>query len=112
MEHPISLCRRSLSKFANLCDNKEMKNFNEKLARFITKNVATMYCAYLFGIIGLSGCYFAFTGNAKGVLIIGSVSGYFLQLFLLPVIMVGQSIHTESIKKHVSKVHKQSKKLT
>ena len=76
------------------------------MSRFITKNVGTMYCAWVFGVIGLSGCYFAFTDNAKGVLIIGSISGYFLQLFLLPVIMVGQSIHADSIKKHVTKVHK------
>lgn len=87
-----------------------MKEFNQKLAIFITKNVGTMYCAYLFAVIGLSGCYFALTGDAKGVLIIGSISGYFLQLFLLPVIMVGQNIHSESIKKHVTETHKTSKK--
>lgn len=69
-----------------------------------------MYCAYIFAVIGLSGCYFAFTGNAKGVLIIGSISGYFLQLFLLPVIMVGQSIHSDSIKRHSDKNHEALKK--
>lgn len=89
-----------------------MKDFNEKLALFITKNVGTMWCAYLFAIIGIMGMVGAFTGNAKLVLIVGAVSGYFLQLVLLPIIMVAQSVHTKHIKEHVSKVHKQSKKLT
>jgi hypothetical protein len=82
-----------------------MRSFNEKLALFITKYVGTMYCAYVFAVMGGAGVYYALTHDTQGVLIVGAISGYFLQLVLLPIIMVGQSVHTETIKKHVTAVH-------
>jgi polysaccharide pyruvyl transferase WcaK-like protein len=71
-----------------------MKKINENLALWITNHVGTMECAYLFALIGGAGVYYALTGNTKGVLIIGSISGYFFQLVLLPIIMVGQNIQS------------------
>ena len=82
-----------------------MKNFNDKLAVVITDNVGTMYCAYLFAIIGIMGITGALTNNVKLVLVIGAVSGYFLQLVLLPIIMVAGNIHAKNIKKHVDIGH-------
>jgi hypothetical protein len=82
-----------------------MKNFNEKLAIFVTKRVGTTYCAYLFAIIGIMGIIGAFTGNASLVLIVGAISGYFLQLVLLPIIMVGQSISDKNSKERHDKLH-------
>ena len=69
---------------------------NQKLALFITKNVGTMWCAYVFSVIGVSGIVAALTQNTTLVLLIGAVSGYFLQLVLLPVIIVGQNVQAES----------------
>jgi hypothetical protein len=90
-----------------------MKRFNNWLAIHITKNVGTMYCAYLFAVIGIMGVVGAFTGNGQIVLIVGAISGYFLQLVLLPVIMVGQNITSDKSDKHhaehkadMKKIHK------
>lgn len=72
-----------------------MKRLNDWLGLKITNGVGTMYCAYLFTIIGGAGIYYSLTGNTKGTLIIGSISGYFLQLVLLPVIIVGQNLQAK-----------------
>ena len=72
-----------------------MKRFNDWLAVLITNNVGTMYCAYLFAALGITAMYGAFTGNVKLTLIAGSISGYFLQLVLLPIIIVGQNIQAQ-----------------
>lgn len=66
--------------------------FNAWLAVKITANVGTMYAAYLFVLLGGTGVWAALTNNVGVVLIVGAVSGYFLQLVLLPVIMVGQNV--------------------
>jgi hypothetical protein len=89
-----------------------MSKFNNWLALVISNSVGTMYCAYTFAVMGGAGVYFALTNNTKGVLIIGSISGYFLQLVLLPIIMVAQNLqskqHNETIKA-VRKIHKHLK---
>jgi|ERR1017187_6714185 hypothetical protein len=83
--------------------------FNEWLAVKINDNVGTMYMAYLFAVIGIMGIVGALTGNTGLVLIVGSISGYFLQLVLLPIIMVAgklQSEHTiHHVKKHMDMHH-------
>ena len=68
---------------------------NAKVAERITASVGTMWTAYLFALIGIMGVVGAFTNNVVLVLVIGAISGYFLQLFLLPVIMVGQNQASE-----------------
>ena len=70
----------------------EQQGFNTRLAVWLTRNVGTMACAYLFAVIGISGLIGAFTNNASLVLIFGSISSYFLQLVLLPVILVGGNV--------------------
>jgi len=73
---------------------------NAKLAERITRSVGTMACAYAFSVLGGIGVAAALTNNTGVVLIVGSISGYFLQLVLLPVIMVGQNAQgarTESV---------------
>lgn len=66
--------------------------FNSRFGLGITKSVGTMWCAYIFAMIGVMGVAGALTNNVKIVLIVGAVSGYFLQLVLLPIIIVGQDI--------------------
>ena len=73
-----------------------VKRINAFLAVGITASVGTMWCAYLFAVIGVMGVVGALTGNVGLVLIVGAVSGYFLQLFLLPVIIVGQNVQAAS----------------
>ena len=66
--------------------------FNSAFAVLITKSVGTMWCAYVFAIIGAMGITGAVTNNVTLVLLIGAISGYFLQLVLLPIIIVGQNV--------------------
>lgn len=85
-----------------------MNNFNVSLASKITGIVGTMYCAYLFAVIGAMGVTGALTNNTHLVLIVGAVSGYFLQLVLLPVIMVGQNLQSrkhDELHKKVDALH-------
>ena len=71
-------------------------NFNGRLALWITNNVGTMWCAYIFAVIGIIGIVASLTNNAELVLIIAAISGYFLQLVLLPIIIVGQNLQSEA----------------
>lgn len=66
--------------------------FNAWLALRITTKVGTMWCAYVFAILGGVSLYGALSNNVALVLIAGGISSYFIQLVLLPVIMVGQNV--------------------
>ena len=72
--------------------DKLVNRINRKVGLGITATVGTMWCAYIFAVIGIMGIVGALTNNVALVLIVGAISGYFLQLFLLPVIIVGQNI--------------------
>ena len=77
---------------------------NKKIALWITNHVGTMACAYIFAVIGIMGVIGALTNNLQLTLIIGSVSGYFLQLVLLPIILVGQNVQSESSDQRMEKM--------
>ena len=70
--------------------------FNSQLAVAITKNVGTMWAAYVFAVIGISSLVGAVTNNITLTLLAGGLSSYFLQLVLLPIIMVGQNVISAS----------------
>ncbi len=65
---------------------------NLLIAVWITNHVGTMWAAYIFAAIGIGSLVGVLTGSAVLTLVCGAVSSYFLQLVLLPVIMVGQSV--------------------
>ena len=69
-------------------------SFNGRLALWVTNNVGTMWCAYIFTVIGVTGIVASLANNTELVLIIASISGYFLQLVLLPIIIVGQNLQS------------------
>ena len=77
-----------------------------KAAPIITKYVGTMVCAVVFAVIGVMGIVGALTGNTGMVLIVGSISGYFLQLVLLPIIMVAGKLQSDKTIHHIKKIHK------
>ncbi len=66
--------------------------FNTRLAVWLTKNVGTMQCAYLFACIGIGSLVGVATNNAVLAAVFGSLSSYFLQLVLLPILSVGQNV--------------------
>ncbi len=69
---------------------KEVEGFNAKFAVLITRGVGTMACAYLFGMIALISLPDAIrTGRAA---LISWIAQTFLQLVLLSIIMVGQTV--------------------
>jgi hypothetical protein len=68
--------------------------FNDRLALLITKAVGTMWCAYLFLGISLISFPQALAAFARGDTLVGVtwLSQSFLQLVLLPIIIVGQNV--------------------
>lgn len=77
----------------NIVHQFEMQDFNSKVAVFLTKNVGSMWMAYTFvclALIGLLGILNIL--NPITVLLVSWLSQTFIQLVLLPVIMVGQNV--------------------
>ena len=68
--------------------------FNNWLAVRITRSVGTMWAAYLFALIGLVSFPQALQAFRKGDTVTGIswLSQSFLQLVLLPIIIVGQNV--------------------
>jgi hypothetical protein len=65
--------------------------FNAKFGLRITVIVGTMWCAYLFTLLALVSAPSAFkTGNS--LIIVAWIAQTFLQLVLLPIIIVGQNV--------------------
>jgi hypothetical protein len=64
---------------------------NAALAVGITKVVGTMYCAYVFTLIALVALPAAIEQGSPTVLV-NWLSSNFLQLVLLPIIIVGQKV--------------------
>lgn len=64
----------------------KIKHFNDWLAVFLVKKVLTMWCAYLFAIYGILGIFFPDQIN------ILTFWSNWPQLWLLPVIIVGQEL--------------------
>lgn len=65
---------------------------NTRVAVWLTKNVGTMQCAYIFAGIGIGSLVGVATNNVVLAAVFGSLSSYFLQLVLLPILSVGQNV--------------------
>ncbi len=70
--------------------------FNTWLAVVVTKSVGTMWAAYVFTVISLIGAVALVTNNPFLILLIALISQTFLQLVLLPIIIVGQNVISAS----------------
>jgi hypothetical protein len=64
---------------------------NARIGLKITVIVGTMWCAYLFTILALVSAPTAFSSGDK-LVIIAWIAQTFLQLVLLPIIIVGQNV--------------------
>lgn len=71
--------------------HKESLSIAEKLALLITSNVGTMYCAGVFAVIALISLPAALSSKDP-LIIVSWIAQTFLQLVLLPIIMVGQNL--------------------
>jgi hypothetical protein len=70
---------------------KKEKNFNDKFAIWIATHVGSMYCFYLFNIIAFLSAKAAFQTHNL-VPIVNWISSNWIQLVLLPAIMVAQNV--------------------
>ena len=72
--------------------------FNSRLAVMITKAVGTMWAAYLFCLIAFVSLPQAYTALVHGdtYIAVSWLSQSFLQLVLLPIIIVGQNVISAS----------------
>ena len=68
-----------------------MGRFNTMLALAITKSVGTMWVAYAFAILALISLPAAIASGSV-IVIVSWIAQTFLQLVLLPIIIVGQNV--------------------
>ena len=68
-----------------------MGRINTRLALAITKMVGSMWCAYLFALLALISLPAAI-GSHSPIIIVAWIAQTFLQLVLLPIIIVGQNV--------------------
>ncbi len=71
----------------------EVEGFNAKLALVITRSVGTMACAYVFAVIAFISLPAAIN-SGQVIIIVAWVAQTFLQLVLLSIIMVGQTVQS------------------
>lgn len=71
--------------------DKLVNRFNRRVGLGITTSVGTMWCAYAFALLALVSLPAAILSHDP-IIIIAWIAQTFLQLVLLPVIIVGQNI--------------------
>ena len=82
-----------------------MGRFNAAVAVRITRVVGTMYCAYVFTLLALVALPAAIhTGNPT--VLVNWLSSNFLQLVLLPIIIVGQNVISTAQDKRAEADHR------
>lgn len=102
--HGVAVHRRTVD---HLPTATAYQRFNKKVALLITNNVGTMTCTWLFCVISLSSLlavlYAAHIIGTVGfltasgfILCVSWVSQNFIQLVLLPALMVGQNLQNEA----------------
>ncbi len=89
---------KSRDSHADVHGTSAIGQFNSRLAVLITKSVGTMWAAYLFVLIGLVSLPQAWNAFIHGDTVTGVawLSQSFLQLVLLPIIIVGQNVISAS----------------
>lgn len=72
---------------------RDVEGFNAKVALIITRSVGTMACAYVFALIALISLPAAIS-SGQVIIIVAWIAQTFLQLVLLSIIMVGQTVQS------------------
>ena len=83
---------------ADVHGSSALGQFNSRLAVLITRSVGTMWAAYLFALLALVSFPQALMAFMHGDTVVGVswLSQSFLQLVLLPIILVGQNVISAS----------------
>ena len=82
------------------------KGLNGRLALWITNNVGTMWCAYIFTVIALFGTYAIIVNSNILIEVSVLISQTFLQLVLLPIIIVGQNLQSQAADQRSEQTYK------
>jgi hypothetical protein len=82
----------------------ERVGLNGRLGLFITTIVGTMWAAYLFTIVALIS-FPAALGTGSTLIVIAWIAQTFLQLVLLPIIIVGQNIQSKAADKRANQTY-------
>ena len=82
-----------------------MGQINTRLAVDITKVVGSMWCAYLFALLALVSFPAAIRSHDP-IIIVAWMAQTFLQLVLLPIIIVGQNVQAASSDARAEADHK------
>lgn len=85
-----------------------MERFNSWFANHISAVVATMWCFYAFNLLSVPAVIQALQTHSA-IIIINAISSNWLQLILLPAIMVYQKIQGEKSEKRAEEDHKMIK---
>jgi hypothetical protein len=84
---------------------KGFARFNAKIGLLITLGVGTMICAYIFAGIALVSLPDALKSHSL-IVIVAWIAQTFLQLVLLPIIIVGQNIQAAASDKRAEDTYK------
>jgi hypothetical protein len=93
----------------------ERTGLNGRIGLSITVIVGTMWTAYLFSLLALTslpdtldqaGVHLGFTLGSGSILLVAWISQAFLQLVLLPIIIVGQNIQARAADKRAEETYK------
>lgn len=100
-QHPHAEARKE--KAPTLSKKSKSKiSLNDRIGLGITKRVGSMWAAYIFAALTLVSLPAALS-SGNPIIIIGWIAQTFLQLVLLPVIIVGQNLQaTESEKRAIA----------
>ena len=79
--------------------------FNARFGLWITVIVGTMWCAYAFTVIALISLPAAVRSH-DAIIIVAWIAQTFLQLVLLPIIIVGQNIQAKAADKRAEETYK------
>ena len=83
----------------------ERIGFNGKLGLFLTTIVGTMWAAYLFTVLAIVSFPSAIR-SGDSIIIVAWIAQTFLQLVLLPIIIVGQNIQAKAADKRAEQTYK------
>src|SRR2546428_5839881 len=83
----------------------ERIGFNGKLGLFLTTIVGTMWAAYLFTVLAIVSFPSAIR-SGDSIIIVAWIAQTFLQLVLLPIIIVGQNIQAKAADKRGEQTYK------
>ena len=87
----------------------EHAGLSGRIAVIITNAVGTMWCAYIFAAIALISLPAAIQGGAAAIS--SWITGTFLQLVLLSVILLGQKVAAEASDKQAMQTYKDAEAL-